>query len=183
MPWDKPLCYFWWFSHWAQSDISFIFSWDSTFVQSFTKNSPPDCLFDTKFQVTPLDSQKHQGDRILIQCSECLFKKNMAACFFFVRFFTTRLACDLRVHIWYLTDFAMLHTSHHHQDDRGSAPQIVSSPQQILHLPRGFRNPPHVFWHFAGIDRTWWILQWQGLELIVKQCRKCSRLKQRTTLV
>ena len=68
------------------------------------------------------------------------------------------------LHVWGWTDFPIAQTSHLHWCGTSKALWIVSLQHQLYNHP-GFRDPPDLFGHYAGIGHTWWIPQWQGLEI------------------
>ena len=58
------------------------------------ENTPVDCCPDAESQIRLLNSQKHQGKHALIQRFGCLFKKRMAARFYFMHFFYRRISTE-----------------------------------------------------------------------------------------
>ena len=51
------------------------------------ENAPVDCCLDAESHIRLLSSQEHQGKHILMQRFGCLFKKRIAARFYFMHFF------------------------------------------------------------------------------------------------
>lgn len=68
-----------------------IAKWDSiTFSPSI--HSPLYSQFNTQLQITPLHSQKHQGNYIIIQCSSCFFNKAITAPIWLMHFYQKKIS-------------------------------------------------------------------------------------------